>query len=286
MQGEAWTLEEQRRAVADYLEMLRLELGGRAYNKAERNRRLRARLEGRTKGSVEYKHQNISAVMERLGHPRIRGYMPAKNIQASLLGVVLAAIADDARMEALFAPKPPDLGPSPDGFAFGQAPPPLAAPREEEVRTILSRHDPAERDARARALGEAGEQFLLNFERRELRKAGRPDLAKRVRWVSKHEGDGAGFDILSFSPAGAERWLEVKTTNGPATTPFWITANERRVSRRHPDKFLLARIFDFSRSPGAFELRPPLSAHVAFQPTVFRAALRPAGAAPQPVTGI
>ncbi|MDE0101576.1 MAG: DUF3883 domain-containing protein [Bryobacterales bacterium] len=285
MQGEPWTLEEQRRAVADYLEMLRLELGGRAYNKAERNRRLQARLEDRTKGSVEYKHRNISAVMERLGHPRIRGYRPAENIQGSLLRVVLAAIADDARMEALLAPEPPSLGPSPDGFGFGQAPPPLAAPREEEARTILSQHDPAERDARARALGKAGERFLLEFERRELRNAGRPDLAGLVRWVSKLDGDGAGYDILSYSPAGAERWLEVKTTNGPATTPFWITANERRVSRRHPDKFLLARIFDFSRSPGAFELRPPLSAHVALQPTVFRAALTPTGAAPQPMTG-
>jgi hypothetical protein len=44
------------------------------------------------------------------------------------------------------------------------------------------------------------------------------------------EGDGAGFDIASFDPDGRERFIEVKTTNGAATTPFFLTRNEMAVA--------------------------------------------------------
>jgi hypothetical protein len=39
---------------------------GRSYNKAEHNRLLGAMI-GRPRGWIEYKHQNISAVLEALG---------------------------------------------------------------------------------------------------------------------------------------------------------------------------------------------------------------------------
>lgn len=58
--------------------MLMIELGGGTVVKAERNRALQA-LTGRSRGSIEYKHQNISAVMAEFGLPFIRGYKPAKN---------------------------------------------------------------------------------------------------------------------------------------------------------------------------------------------------------------
>ena len=63
-----WNNNEIEIIVADYLDMLQLELAGVKFNKAERNRILRHRL-GRSRGSVEYKHRNISAVMAVLGLP-------------------------------------------------------------------------------------------------------------------------------------------------------------------------------------------------------------------------
>ena len=89
--------------------------------------------------------------------------------------------------------------------------------------------------------------------------------------VVKEDGDSADYDILSFSRRGEERWLEVKTTNGPATTPFWITANERRVSEQRPDVFRLARLYDFSRTRAAFQLKPPLTDHVRLAASQYRA---------------
>ena len=52
------------------------------------NRALRARLDDRTHGAVERKHQNISAVLIELGFPYINGYKPLSNIQSMLRDVV------------------------------------------------------------------------------------------------------------------------------------------------------------------------------------------------------
>ena len=90
-------------------------------------------------------------------------------------------------------------------------------------------------------LGKAGEEFVFELERKRLSMLGRQDLADDVRWVARDDGDGYGYDILSFHGSGTgyeasrERWLEIKTTNGPKTTPFFITRNELNVSRGKPE---------------------------------------------------
>jgi hypothetical protein len=64
--------------------MLRLESLGLAYNKSERNEQLRSELTTRSKSSVELKFQNISAVLDQLALPYVRGYKPRANLQALL----------------------------------------------------------------------------------------------------------------------------------------------------------------------------------------------------------
>ncbi len=86
--GKAWTDDEVGLLVADYFDMLQLDLQSVTYNKAERNRQLREKLDDRTKGSVEFKHQNVSAVLLELGLPYIDGYKPARHFQQSLVGRV------------------------------------------------------------------------------------------------------------------------------------------------------------------------------------------------------
>ncbi|MGQ2903558.1 MAG: DUF3883 domain-containing protein [Neoaquamicrobium sediminum] len=106
-----------------------------------------------------------------------------------------------------------------------------APPNELEQMTAIARkYDVAERDARNRALGRAGEQRILAHERASLVAAGRTDLAGRIRWVSQTDGDGAGYDILSFDPDGSDRLIEVKTTEGWERAPFHITRNEMAVA--------------------------------------------------------
>ena len=136
---------------------------------------------------------------------------------------------------------------------------------------IARKSDVAGRDERNRVLGRAGEERVLAYERLALRAAGRDDLARKVRWVSEEDGDGAGYDIASFEHDGRSRLIEVKTTNGWDRTPFHITRNELAVAEERRAEWCLFRLWNFSREPKAFELRPPLDAHVSLTATSYRA---------------
>jgi 5-methylcytosine-specific restriction protein A len=76
-----WTDEELSAAVRAYLNMLRHELAGQSYVKSAINRSLReGPLHSRTKASIEFRMQNISATLYDLKAPFITGYLPAKNV--------------------------------------------------------------------------------------------------------------------------------------------------------------------------------------------------------------
>lgn len=76
-----WTDEELRAAVDAYSWMLRQEIGGQPYEKSTVNHSLRdGALRNRSKGSVEYRMQNISAVLLELGLPWINGYKPSGHV--------------------------------------------------------------------------------------------------------------------------------------------------------------------------------------------------------------
>lgn len=104
-------------------------------------------------------------------------------------------------------------------------------------------------------VGDAGELWVVNFERESLIKAGRPDLANRVRHMSKEEGDGLGYDILSFFPNGKLKYVEVKTTKGDFETTFYISRNELEWSKKHPENYQLYRLFQFTDSVSSASLK-------------------------------
>lgn len=87
-----WSRQECEEVVADYLEMLAAENRNEPYCKADHRRELLPKLNDRTEGSVEFKHQNISAILLANGHACIPGYKPGRNYQALLEDVVLTHI--------------------------------------------------------------------------------------------------------------------------------------------------------------------------------------------------
>ena len=154
-----------------------------------------------------------------------------------------------------------------------EAPPPgpPRAPRPEGLTRLVRKYDPAARDHRNRALGLLGEEQVFHHERARLIAADRPDLACRIEWTSQERGDGAGYDIRSFDPTGAERLIEVKATRGGPTTPFYLTRTEREVSLEHPAAWRLYRLHNLPASPGLFVLPPPLEASVTLEAETWRA---------------
>jgi hypothetical protein len=76
--GTNWQDDELDAIVADYFAMLAADLSGQPYVKSKHSAALMAQI-GRTHRSVEFKHQNISAVLDELGMPWIPGYKPKRN---------------------------------------------------------------------------------------------------------------------------------------------------------------------------------------------------------------
>jgi hypothetical protein len=268
--GTDWTGGELDLIVADYFVMLADELAGRPYAKAGHNAALRERIP-RSCGSVEFKYQNVSAVLEKLGMPWIPGYKPARHYQGAITEAIARYLARDPA--ALDIPAPSPLVPAPESVFI--PPPALTEPNEQlpaSLRRLIAKFDPVERDLRNRALGRAGEEFVVELERRQLAELGRQDLSNRVRWIADEEGDGAGYDVLSFTPTGGERLLEVKTTNGSARTPFFLSRNELEVSKERPEDWRIYRVHLFATSPKIFPLAPPLDAVLHLRPELWRAA--------------
>jgi len=267
--GLDWSDEELAFITADYFSMLRSELNGADYNKSAHRRSLIDRI-GRTEGSVERKHQNISAVLNELALPTISGYKPLPNFQKSIIDAI----------DRYLTLNPQNLNPEPFAEGFNETPSlftepaPILGPapyRNEELARLVRKFDPVERDFKNRSLGKAGEALVFAFERQQLIEHGRADLARKVRWVSQEDGDGAGYDIRSYDPKGAERLLEVKTTNGLQTTPFYLTRNELSFSNERRQEFRICRLYDFSKQPKMFELEPPIEKLVRLEPISFSA---------------
>lgn len=268
--GTHWRDDELDAIVADYFAMLSSDLAGQHYVKSKHSASLMAQI-GRTHRSVEFKHQNISAVLDELGLPWIPGYMPKRNYQLAIFGAIDRYLTTHPTLvDAVPSqPSPPAL--PAEVFV---APPARTAEENaipEALKRLVRKFDPVERDHRNRSLGNAGESFVVDLERRRLVEAERPDLARRVRWIAAEDGDGAGYDVLSFNPIGRERLIEVKTTNGSARTPFYLTRNECGLATERPAEWRIYRVHLFARQPRIFTIEPPLGSALKLAPQTWRA---------------
>ena len=238
----SWSREEVEATVADYLSMLTMQLTGQQYNKTEHRRKLIRLLESRSEGAVERKHQNISAILIELGCPYISGYKPLGNYQELLYEVVADRLKNNELFDqaALAAVQMPAAVPTPDDFSKVHVEPPTLTytarePNAPKIR-IATKRDYIDREARNTSLGLAGEEFVVDYEKWRLTSGGYGRLANKVEHVAKTQGDGLGFDVLSFDTTGKERLIEVKTTSFGKETPFFITKNEVDLSRSEKDR--------------------------------------------------
>jgi len=279
--ADNWSLEEVAATVADYFAMLTFELRGEPYNKKEHNRRLQAVLRGRSAGAIEFKHQNISAVLIELGFPYIDGYKPLANYQELLKSEVARRLNQDVALielaeELVEAPAEvtPDIRLIEDIF--------VPAPVRDRPVSYERRRSPAvprreidylAREARNASLGRAGEDFALKAEHRRLWQAGARKLAERIEHVSRTQGDGLGYDIASFETDGRDRLIEVKTTAFGAMTPFYASDREVSVSDERASHFSLYRVFKFREMPRVFVLTGSLRTSTILDAIQYRASL-------------
>jgi hypothetical protein len=278
---EAWSPEEVAATVADYFVMLEHEFRGEPFNKSEQNRRLQAILRNRSEGAIEFKHCNISAILIEIGFPYVDGYKPRGNYQQLLKDEVSAYI--DLRPDIVALAQAIVDAPIVD---FSE---PLSiddifvpAPSRDRSHATYERRRPSfpilrnvnylEREARNSSLGLAGEKFVLDVEHRRLWELGLRSLAERIEHVAQTQGDGLGYDIVSYDEDGRERLIEVKTTAFGSMTPFFASAREVSLSDTR-EEFRLYRVFKFRDTPRIFSLPGPLRESCTLDAVHFRARL-------------
>lgn len=277
--GGDWTGAEVEAVVSDYFEMLADERAGKPFNKAQHNETLRKILKARTRASIELKHQNISAVLEEAELSFIDGYKPRRNYQALLREVVLQYVKTHEDEIARKVIDVTDIPTAPAAIADWKSAlvdPPKALgkvggkAKGERRPRLPKKLDYAARDEQNRKLGEAGEDWVVEWERERLKSEDRADLAKKIERVSRKD-DSLGYDILSFNADETSRKIEVKTTNGSLRTPFLISRNEVNVSKEEPKAFFLYRVFDFMKETRLYILPGDVEKSCSLEAQEFRA---------------
>nr|WP_315189193.1 DUF3883 domain-containing protein [uncultured Albidiferax sp.] len=272
-----WSREEVEAIVADYLHMLTMELAGQKFNKTQHRRSLQTKLSGRSEASIEFKHCNISAAMVDLGFPGIRGYLPRANYQALLPEVIALHFRGRTTLDdvALAAVEQPAIVPMQIDFSKvkSEAPRRQHQVKEAEAPSFFRavKRDYLEQEARNQSLGLAGEEFVTHYEHWRLIALGQPRLADKVEHVSQTQGDGLGYDVLSYETSGQERLIEVKTTTFGRDTPFFISRRELTLSQTDSRRFHLYRLFEFRNMPRLFDLPGALNLHCVLDPVTYRA---------------
>ena len=282
--GRNWSEVEVKLIVADYFNMLETELLGGSYKKSDHRKSLLPQLSGRSEGSIESKHQNVSGVLVELGLPYIEGYKPRSNYQLILATEVESyldqrpGVLQQMASAPALNPTKPTIVIKPNLKDVIEDPPERVFAPKESSQPWMSRKvrriDFVERDAANHQLGKLGEQFVFDLERYRLIQAGRDDLAQKVVWASRDIGDGLGFDIISFDEVDdSERMLEVKATGLGKFFPFYVTSNEVRCSEDIPQQYQLFRVFDFGRLPRLYILHGSLRERCKLQPVLYRAVI-------------
>lgn len=276
--SNAWSEKEVQAIVDDYFDMLALELQGLSYKKSDHRNRLLNSI-NRSPGSIEYKHQNISAVLLDLGMPYISGYKPARNYQKKVLpDIILDYLISNPQLTSMVELDVASAAviPSVQTILDAMVTPPehrIAEETPEYSQRPMKRINYLAREANNASLGAAGEEFVINYEKARLIHAGKDNLSDRIEQVSVTKGDGEGYDILSFNVDSTDRFIEAKTTRYGIHTPFFISAREVQFSNQHREKYHLYRVFEFRENPKLFTLGGYIGDVVSLEPKSYMARL-------------
>lgn len=255
--NEPWTDEEVDLTIDSYFQMCVKELKGIKYKKSEHRKNLAPLLPRRTEKAIEYKYQNISAVLAKNEMYFIKGYTPKANFQRTLEERTMHFLENrvDIRESylSLFQKNVLEVIKSLDFSTLLQ---PETSQLASEPNTIYKTNprkvDFLEVEKKNIDIGNEGEKVVFEYEQWYLNQSSKHQLANKVEWVSKTQGDGAGYDIRSYDINGNEKYIEVKSTTQGVSTPIFFSRNELEFSKTNSSSFWLYRLYDLGGTPKMF----------------------------------
>lgn len=113
--------------------------------------------------------------------------------------------------------------------------------------------DHLENEKERKRIGNLGELWAIKYEESRLRELGLLHKIKDIRHISAREGDGTGYDILSYDMQG-KVYIEVKTTRSHHDAPFVVTRTELERSKKEGDRYRLYRVYNFNEQTNRADL--------------------------------
>lgn len=115
----------------------------------------------------------------------------------------------------------------------------------KSVRKSMSVDEAAVKAHNKKAKGNMGEDIAIEIEKQRLKLIAREDLISKITHVAKYR-DGLGYDIISADVDSDgdvhEIYIEVKTTAGDRSMPFYVSLNELNVSQKYRELYYIYRI--------------------------------------------
>ena len=125
--------------------------------------------------------------------------------------------------------------------------------------------------------GIEAEKLVLNLEIDRVKKDSRlQDYIDDIVHVAIDEGDGLGYDIKSvyFDEVHKEvkpLYIEVKSTIGGINTPFYLSANEKRVAEEKGKEYSIYRLFKSSNGDWDYYIITDPHENLDYEPIQYRA---------------
>ena len=224
-------LQPFEKAVADYYKTLLAEFfENNLYKKRSGGQQLEEALSEFSSTIEEISPLNSVLITTSIPLEEYKEYLKRRtinhNFQASRKNEKLNSIRDLARN---FSRVPP------------QKPKEFVAP-ERLYRTARKIDNWDEINRKRKMTGLKGEEIAVVIEQEFFESIGRNDLAQKIRHVSAEDGDGLGYDILSFFENGREKYIEVKSTTTSLSSPFYLSRNEFGFLKEHSEDAFIYRV--------------------------------------------
>jgi len=270
-----------RASVRDYFTLLQAELRGRRWWLSGKAGAFRSQFVNQHNQRSEMWYGQISAILIGHGLPYLTRARPRSITHPTLLELVRTYLYNHPDVLTLMERdvfRRVDRVPAVQNHEALIAQPPsgdeIPEVSDEDRAKLLAGVDFLAREQRNQSLASAGQKFVLEFEAARLRANGRDSYADGIEHVTADDGDGPGYAIHSYGLDGSDRFIEVKTTRYGRETPFYVSAHEVEISRRHGDRFWVYRVFAFREQPGLYMLQGALDDSVYLGPTEYRATPR------------
>jgi len=108
--------------------------------------------------------------------------------------------------------------------------------KQKEVKNKNGFGDYLKRQIQDKKIGDFFEKKVLEKEQERVIEFTNK-VPKRV------DGDGYGYDLISYDENGEEIFIEVKGTFHSCSNVFYLTANEILAAKKYPDKWFLYRVY-------------------------------------------